>query len=143
MDDEILDEKNYENRTIRYASFIERLAAFLIDILLLVTVAYGMFRFFGWGFSFTLFLRANWWQFLLLICMYFIFFSGSEKNATFGMQIMDIRMLTIEKRDIDFKIAFLHLILSVILFFGFFFLLFGKQQTLADEKTNVFVIKVK
>lgn len=142
--DEILDEKNYETRKIIFASFLERLGAFLIDIFLLLAVSFGYYLQFSKGVgNYKFFLLTNWWILLIVFTLYSIFFTGSERNATLGMQIMNIRMLTDKKRDIDFTTATIHFLLSIFFFFSFFSLLSQKKQpTLADKYAKVFVVRV-
>ena len=143
--DEILDEKTYETRNIKYADFSPRTAALIIDVLIFIMFTFGLNYFiFRMSLPYFAFLQQYWWQLLFVISFYFIYFDGSENNATPGKQIMNIRLLTIEKRDIDFATSTKHFLLSVVLFFGYFALISNeKKQTLADKLCKVIVIKTR
>ncbi|MDB5225830.1 MAG: hypothetical protein JWN78_23 [Bacteroidota bacterium] len=139
--DEILDEKTYETRQLSYASFSQRSAAVIIDLLIFGMLSYGIYLVFGATADYGGFLLKYWWQLALIVTFYFIYFDGSEKNATCGKQVMNIRLLSEEKRDIDFTTSAKHLLLSILLFFGYFSLLSkDKHQTLTDKICRVFVI---
>src|SRR4051812_1990503 len=109
--DEILDEKTYETRELTYATFSQRSAAVLIDLLIFGMADYGVYLVFGNTADYGGFLLKYWWQLALIIVLYFTYFDGSESNATFGKQVMNIRMLNDEKRDIDFTMSAKHLLL--------------------------------
>jgi uncharacterized RDD family membrane protein YckC len=142
--DEILDEKTYETRTVVYASFTLRATAFLIDVFLFVIVSYGLYYVLKSAPTYAAFLQMFCWKITVVIMIYFIYFDGSEKNATPGKQIMNIRLLNEKKREIDYNASAKHLLFSTLLFFGFFRLLLNdKQQTLADKICKVVVVKVK
>ena len=141
--DEILDEKTYETRNVQYASFSQRSAASLMDVFLFVIISFGLYYVFGLAATYMLFLQTFWWKILPIVLLYYVYFEGSENNATLGKQIMNIRLLNEEKRDIDFTDSAKHLLFSVILFFGYFILLTNeKRQTLADKFCKVIVVKV-
>lgn len=142
--DEILDEKTYETRKVQNADFVLRTAAFFIDLILWGMFEYGVNYVLGLSISIITLLEQYWWQCILIVSLYFIYFDGSESNATLGKQIMNIRLLTEEKRDVDFITSAKHYVLSVFLFFGYFAMLSNKnKQTLADKICKVIVIKVK
>ena len=142
--DEILDEKTYETREIRYASFTQRTAAFLLDMLLFLLISYGIYDLSGNTPGYPEFILKYWWQNILIFSFYFIFFDGSEKNATLGKQIMNIRLLNEQKRDIDFTASAKHFLFSVSLFLGYFNMLSNnKHQTLADKICKIIVINCK
>lgn len=141
--DEILDEKTYETRKVEYASFSQRSAAFLMDVFLFVIISYGLYYAFRLAPTYIEFLKVFWWKILPIVTVYYVYFDGSENNATLGKQIMNIRLLNEEKRDIDFTDSAKHLLFSVVLFFGYFVLLSNeKRQTLADKFCKVIVVKV-
>ena len=141
--DEILDEKTYETRKVEFASFSLRTAAFLMDVLIFVAITFGLFYMFKLAPDYLLFLKMYWWKIIIVVSLYFIYFDGSESNATLGKQIMNIRLLNEEKQAVDFTDSVKHFVLSVILFFGYFVLLSNeKQQTLADKICKVIVVKV-
>jgi uncharacterized RDD family membrane protein YckC len=142
--DEILDEKTYETREVKPADFITRLAAFAVDIIIFIILSYGLNYAFKISASYAAFLQLYWWQILIIISFYFIYFDGSESNATLGKQIMNIRLLTEEKRDVNFSNSAKHYALSVLLFFGYFSILMNeKKQTTADTFCKVIVVKVR
>jgi uncharacterized RDD family membrane protein YckC len=142
--DEILDEKTYETREVKPADFITRLAAFAVDIIIFIILSYGLNYAFKISTSYVAFLQLYWWQILIIISFYFIYFDGSESNATLGKQIMNIRLLTEEKRDVDFSTSAKHYILSSVLFFGYFSILMNeKKQTTTDKFCKVIVVKVR
>ena len=141
--DEILDEKTYETRKVEFASFSLRTAAFLMDVLIFVAITFGLFYMFKLAPDYLLFLKMYWWKIIIVVSLYFIYFDGSESNATLGKQIMNIRLLNEEKQAVDFTDSVKHFVLSVILFFGYFVLLSNeKQQTLANKICKVIVVKV-
>lgn len=142
--DEILDEKTYETRIVEYASFTARMIAFLTDVFLFIIVTYGLYYVLKPTPSYIGFLQMFWWKIIFVIIIYFIYFDGSEKNATPGKQIMNIRLLNEEKREIDYSASAKHLLFSTLLFFGFFRLLLNnKQQTLADKMCKVIIVNVR
>src|SRR4051812_5977121 len=110
--DDILDEKTYETRTLKYATFSQRSAAVILDVLLFGMATYGIYRMFGNAENYSAFILQYLWQLSLVVVFYFIYFDGSESNATFGKQVMNIRLLSTEKRDIDFTISLKHFVLS-------------------------------
>ena len=141
--DEILDEKTYETRNVRYAGFVLRTAAFITDLLIFIMLSFGLYLAFRPAPSFYDFILLYWWKILPVVAFYFIYFDGSESNATPGKQIMNIRLLSDEKKEIDFTVSVKHFVISIVLFFGYF-MLFHKErcQTLADKICNVIVVKV-
>lgn len=142
--DEILDEKTYETRIVEYASFTARMIAFLTDVFLFIIVTYGLYYVLKPTPSYIEFLQMFWWKIIFVIIIYFIYFDGNEKNATPGKQIMNIRLLNEEKREIDYSTSAKHLLFSTLLFFGFFRLLLNnKQQTLADKMCKVIIVNVR
>ncbi len=140
--DDILDEKGYEARTLKYATFLQRCIAFLIDILLIGIICFALNRTFGIAPTFYLFVLLNWWKLILILFFYFVLFEGGEYNASIGKQMMHIRFLDEDKRTINYGIAALHFLLSIILFLGIFRLLFNSNhQTLADKFCKVIVVE--
>lgn len=141
--DEILDEKTYETRKIILANFTDRTLAFLADLLIFVMFSFGLNLVLKITPTYLLFILAFWWQILIVISLYFIFFNGSESNATLGKQIMNIRLLTEDKRDVDYTTSVKHFLFSIVLFFGYFSLLSKENKTMADKICKVIVVKVK
>jgi uncharacterized RDD family membrane protein YckC len=142
--DEILDEKTYETRKVKPADFVSRTAAFLADILIFFMFSYGLNYALALSASYLSFLQQYWWQTLFAVIVYFTYFDGSESNATLGKQIMNIRLLTEEKRDVDYLTSTKHFLLSIVLFFGYFNLFTNEsKQTLADKLCKVIVVKVR
>ena len=141
--DDILDEKTYETREVNLASFTDRTLAFVADLLIFVMFTFGLNLVLKIEPTFLLFIFAFWWQILIVSSLYFIFFDGSENNATLGKQIMNIRLLTENKSDVDFSISAKHYLFSILLFFGYFSLLSKEKKTLADKFCKVIVVKVK
>lgn len=144
MNEELLDEKTYETRKVEAADFVSRTAALMADVLIFIMFSVGLNYAFSLAPSYLMFLQQYWWQILLVIAFYFIYFDGSETNATLGKQIMNIRLLTEEKRAVDFTTSAKHFILSLVLFFGYFGLLSSeKKQTIADKICAIIVVKVR
>ena len=142
--DEILDEITYETRTVEYASFTTRTIAFLTDVFLFIIITYGLYYVHKPTPSYIGFLQMFWWKIIFVIIIYFVYFDGSEKNATPGKQIMNIRLLNEEKREIDYSTSAKHLLFSTLLFFGFFRLLLNdKKQTMADKLCKIISVKVR
>lgn len=141
--DEILDEKTYETRKVSYASFSLRTIAFLIDIFIFVAISYGLFYMFRFAPTYLMFLKLFWWKIIVIIAVYFIYFDGSESNATLGKQIMNIRLLNEQQRSVNFTDSAKHFFFSILLFFGYFVLLSNdKPQTMADKICKVIVVNV-
>ena len=111
------------------------------DIALLNLICFATNRYFGIAPTLQLFITSNWWQLILIFSIYYIYFEGGEWNATLGKQIVNIRVLNEEKRDIDYWMASKHLFFSVSLFFGFIAILTNvKKQTLADLICKIIVV---
>lgn len=142
--DEILDEKTYEDRPVEYATFSQRTSAFLADILIFAAISYGLFYVFKLAPEYVQFLQLYCWKMAIIIAVYFIYFDGSESNATLGKQIMDIRLLNEQKKSVDFTDSIKHFFLSVVLIFGYFGMLSNeKRQTMADKVCKIIVVKVR
>jgi len=134
-----------QNVAIDYeiASLGERILAYLVDVLIFVALTYGLFYVLKLSPTDLIFLEAYWWKIAIAMAVYFIYFDGSESNATLGKQIMNIRLLNEAQRDADFTDSVKHFFLSLLLFFGYIFLLSNeKRQTLADKICKVIVVKV-
>jgi len=141
--DEILDEKTYETRNVQPADFITRLTALALDFLLFILFSYGLNYAFKFSSSYAIFVKLFWWKILLCVSFYFMYFNGSESNATLGKQIMNIRFLTEQKRAVDFSTSAKHYLLSILLFFGFYSIFQNKKkQSIADKLCKIIVIKV-
>lgn len=142
--DDILDEKTYETRAVEFASFSLRTTAFMTDVLIFGAFSFGLNYAFELQSSYLIFLKVYWWEIIILLTAYFIYFDGSEDNATLGKQIMNIRMLNEDKRSIEFTDSVKHFFLSLLLFPGYFRMLSNeKKQTLADKICKVIVVKVR
>jgi len=142
--DDVLDEKTYETRKVEYASLLPRTASVLADVLIFIATSYGIFYLLKPASDYSRFMEMVWWKLLIAFLVYRFYFAGSESNATPGMQIMNIRFLTEQQRDISFTDALKHLLLSVLLFFGYPLLVSNeKKQTLADKMCKVIVVKVR
>ncbi len=141
--DDILDEKTYETREVTLANFTDRTLAFIADLLIFVMFGFGLNLVLKIAPTILLFIFAFWWQIVIVISLYFIFFDGSENNATLGKQLMDIRLLTENKRDVDFSNSAKHYLFSILLFFGYFSLFSKEKKTLADKFCKVIVVKIK
>jgi uncharacterized RDD family membrane protein YckC len=142
--DDLLDEKTYETRKVTYATFYQRTAAWLLDLLLFIAVSYWIYYIFGGPGTYKDFLLVYKWHAGLVLLFYFIFLDGGEQNATFGKQVMDIRLLKEELGDISYKESAIHFVLSIFLFLGYFRMLYDpKRRTLADKIAKVIVITRK
>lgn len=142
--DDILDEKTYETRTVEFAAFSLRTTAFMTDVLIFGAVSFGLNYAFELQSSYLIFLKVYWWKIIIVLTAYFIYFDGSEDNATLGKQIMNIRMLNENKRSIEFTDSVKHFFLSLILFPGYFMMLSNeKKQTIADKICKIIAIKVR
>jgi uncharacterized RDD family membrane protein YckC len=142
--DDILDEKTYETRAVEFASFSLRTTTFMTDVLIFGAFSFGLNYAFELQSSYLIFLKVYWWEIIILLTAYFIYFDGSEDNATLGKQIMNIRMLNEDKRSIEFTDSVKHFFLSLLLFPGYFRMLSNeKKQTLADKICKVIVVKVR
>ncbi len=140
--DEILDEKTYETRVVLYAPFSLRTAAVFADMLLFFLFSYGIYLMYSESTDYRTFLISNWWKIALLVSWYFVYFEGSESQGTPGKQILQLRVLKVNKQDLRFTDAAKHYLLSVLFFWGYFLLLSNdKYQTLADKWCHVTVIK--
>jgi len=114
-----------------------------MDVLIFVALTYGLFYVLKLSPTYLIFLEVYWWKIAIVMSVYFIYFDGSESNATPGKQMMNIRLLNDAQRDADFTDSVKHFFLSLLLFFGYIFLLSNeKRQTLADKICKVIVVKV-
>ncbi len=135
--DEILDEKTYEDRSIKYATFLDRVAAFLLDLGLLLLIS----RFL------LVMIDINVWDYWYIIIaavlLYFIFLPSSEMQATIGMRLTNIRYVNDKRRDITTFSAAFHFLLSLVLFPALFQLLSHLNPVFYDKLAKVQIIKVK
>ncbi len=122
-------------KVIEYADAGKRISAFIIDWILL----FLLLRLFGsnaGGFSVII-----WW-------LYFALMESSTKQATFGKQIMGLKVTDMQGRRISFGKAtgrfFAKLLSWMTLLIGFFLAFFTeKKQALHDIITNCLVLEVK
>jgi len=123
-------------KIIEYANVGKRITAFIIDWLILVL----LLRLFGssnaGGFALIF-----WW-------LYFALLESSSKQATFGKQIMGLKVTDQNGRRISFGKAtgrfFAKLLSWMTLLIGFFLAFFTeKKQALHDIITNCLVLEVK
>ena len=147
------------------ASRSRRLAAYLIDILPILLIMFGIFYFF-FDFDDTLerylnrgddieprkeFLRQrNWIRELSFLTwlIYCIFMEASDKQGTLGKQLLGIKVVDEQGRRLSLSQSAgrnLRKIVSYILFFiGFIWILFDKKrQGLHDKYANTYVVNRK
>jgi len=138
--DDILDEPQYENKEIEPASLMDRLVATLTDISFFFGTTYFVNKLFI-GEEYGDFLFNNWYIFALLLLFYIIYFQSSEKQATLGMQLMNIRLLGEDKTDATVNDVIRRSVINIVLFLNFLILTGRYNQSLADRRTRIIVIK--
>ena len=122
----ILDQPQYQSEDLVYATFAERVAARLIDALILIIPS-----------MFIPFIRP--W-------LYFALQEGSESGATVGKRAMGIRVISTEGKPIGFGTAtgrfFGNLLNLFTLCIGYLLMLFNaRNQCLHDMITSTLVVK--
>ncbi len=123
---------------IRYASFWQRFAASLIDIIILSAIGQLLKTVLGEPSSDIASLVINWLYVALLL-------SGSWQ-ATLGKRTLGIKVVGTNGERISFLNAtgrhFATIVSAVILFIGYFMMLWSdKKQTLHDMMAGTFVVK--
>lgn len=124
----ILDQPHYPTQHFVYASFAERLAARLIDALILIIPSVFIPFIVPW--------------------LYFALQEGSEKGATVGKRVMGIRVLSTEGRPIGFGTAtgrfFGNLLNLFTMLIGYLLMFFNaRNQCLHDMITSTVVVKLQ
>jgi uncharacterized RDD family membrane protein YckC len=131
--DEILDEKTYESRKLKYATVSQRFIAFCIDLILILAVSFSIYEFI-----------KIWYLHLIAFIFYFTVLEGGESQATVGKQLMNIRVLNENKLDLSYTISAKRIVFSILLMFGFYQIFNSeKNQTMADRYCNVLIILIK
>jgi len=135
---------------VKYAGFMERLVAHIIDGIIL-SFGLGVISF-ATGMSFT----AGWvkvvyspgsWLAMIFVAAYYIYFETSDKQATLGKQILNIKVVKqdgtkIETSDAIFR-YFGKIISAVIFMLGYLMALFDDQKrALHDRIAKTYVVKV-
>ncbi len=116
-------------KTIKYAGFLSRFVAFMIDAAILI-VAWWFVPFIG--------LLVNW--------LYFAYFESSERQATPGKTAMGLKVTDTDGKRLSFVTAsiryFAKFISSLVLFLGFVMIAFdAKKQGLHDKIAGTLVMK--
>lgn len=124
----ILDQPYYPPQHLVYASFAERLAARLIDALILIIPSVFIPFIVPW--------------------LYFALQEGGEKGATVGKRVMGIRVLSTEGRPIGFGTAtgrfFGNLLNLFTMLIGYLLMFFNaRNQCLHDMITSTVVVKLQ
>lgn len=135
-----------ENKTIRYAGFWIRLAAYLIDFFVLFFIVKIVFGLQGMPAPEVFFYQIP--DRLLVIVISWLYFSlqyASSYQATVGMRMMDIKVVDLDYQRLSLARAtgrhFAHYLSAFILFGGFFLIAFTKRkQGLHDYLASTYVI---
>lgn len=118
----------------RYGTFVQRVAAYLIDVVLITLVAGAL------GGARTIATVP------LLAAIYFVGFWGST-GRTFGMLVLGIRVTTIEGRSVGYAHALIRylglLVALVVLLLGVLLILIDpRRQGLHDKIAGTIVVRV-
>lgn len=71
--DEILDEKTFETRVLKYATASQRTIAWCIDIVLFALISFSVYQFIPLTANFLVFVLKFWYYHVAVIMLYFIF----------------------------------------------------------------------
>lgn len=145
-----------------YASFWERLGAYIIDAILLGIIGYMIRLAFGGdttyvldeseGFSSTSFVAtyfgAAFWLTIIVDWLYFAVMESGSRQATLGKMALGIKVTDTEGKRISFVNAtgryFAKFISTIILFIGFLMVLWDeRRQGLHDKLAGTLVAKGK
>lgn len=141
---ELLDQDSTSQKFTVPAGFGKRLAAWLIDCILVSFAGY----LFGLILGVNIF-KESWgiiWFDNILTMVYFIVMEGGNNQATFGKQILRIRVTGLQGEKIDYKKAFIRnickIISALIIGIGFIMVLFtDKKQGLHDIIAETLVVE--
>ncbi len=140
--------------TLPYAHFGHRLAAYLIDIIIvnvgafilggiygviMITLAYS---------NYALYMFGAYLLGIVLVWLYFALFESGESQATPGKMILGLKVVDQQHQRITFGQAtgrfFGKFISSIILFIGYLMVLWTpRRQALHDQMADTLVLKVK
>lgn len=127
----------FPEEQVVYAGFLERLAAVIIDGLILFIPNF-IISYFLSDFGSLITLVTNW--------LYFALLESGEQQATFGKKALGLKVISIEGNRLSFGQAtgryFGKILSTLILLIGYFMVLWdSKRQALHDKMANTLVIK--
>jgi uncharacterized RDD family membrane protein YckC len=141
----------------QYASGLMRLAAFLIDHILISAILSLFTWHLWWGIPWGEDWNYNTWHFSLFFHRYsllrfviFVFYyalmESSQYQATLGKMALGIKVGDMDNQRIDFSKAMLRniskILSSLILFIGYIMIIFDdRKQGLHDKIADTFVVK--
>lgn len=156
--DQIIDAPAPASTSYRYAGFLIRFGAIIIDALI-IGVVIGVFnRIFGWGsgiryYDYHYWNGWHWHSFynsgsgaqLIASWLYEALLLSSNYQATFGKMALGIKVVTTEGKKLSFANAtgrhFAKWISALILLIGYLMVIWDpKKQALHDKLANTFVI---
>jgi uncharacterized RDD family membrane protein YckC len=140
---EILDENSIENPK-RYASFWDRFLAMVIDFVLLFLINWAVSVVLGIN-IFQLSGDIIWFGNIVSL-LYFIYFESSNKQATYGKQMMRIRVVGKNGGRINAGQAavrnLMKIVSTLLLFLGFIIAVFNdNKQALHDMVATTLVVQ--
>lgn len=136
----------FEEQPIVYASFWERLAAGILDSIIIGVATFILEKLIDIDLSN---LSSAWETNILsgvLSILYSAYFYSSQKQATWGKQALNIKVTSLNGEKISFINAIVRSIAEylsfIILFIGYFMMLWDeKKQTLHDKIAGTVVVK--
>ncbi|MES2477932.1 MAG: RDD family protein [Bacteroidota bacterium] len=138
----------FEEQPIVYATFWERLAAGILDSIIIGVATFILEKLIDIDFSN---LNSYWETNILsgvLTIFYSAYFYSSEKQATWGKQALNIKVTALNGERVSFINAVVRCIAEylsfIILFIGYLMMLWDdKNQTLHDKIAGTVVVKSK
>ncbi len=136
----------------RYASFMARLKAWFIDLVILFTLWFTIgiiYNLLTEGFDFSALrfqIIAKSWPVVIINILiglaYFVLFDSSAKQGTIGKQAVDIKVTDMDGQRISIVKALIRGFIKIILSIGYIFPIFTKnKQALHDMIGGTLVMK--
>lgn len=143
---EILDDLDIPQNPIDHAGFGLRFVAWIIDAILLAFITGILHLIFG-GAMFDRSSGLSWYGDIITL-VYFIAMEGGPRNATFGKQLVGIRVTDMQGAPIGYDKAAIRtlskILSAILLLIGFIMIIFSeKKQGLHDMIANTLVIRNK
>ncbi|MCH9844620.1 MAG: RDD family protein [Alphaproteobacteria bacterium] len=132
------------NNNLTYATLPERLAAALIDYLIIATAFVTLITLISSDGGEMI--QVKFWHIFTIEWLYFSAQHSSQKRATLGMRVMKLQIITMNEKQLTFTTASLRymvsLLSSLILWLGHLLMLTNDlRQTMHDKMAGTLVIK--
>ncbi len=132
------------NNNLIYAKLPERLAAALIDYLIIATVFVTLVTLISSDGGEMI--QVKFWHIFAIEWLYFSAQHSSQRRATLGMRLMKLQIITMNEKQLTLSIASLRymvsLLSSLILWLGHLMMLTNDlRQTMHDKMAGTLVIK--